>query len=328
MCATKRTRAALPAVAAAVCLAALGCGRGDQSAPPAAKAPDLVQAALKPGPVLRVESREFTNDDLAAYVRLTGGSEAGRLSAESLSRIFDRFVDDRILLEAARQRNLTLTEDEKRNYLAKLASESDGGVSGAPAGAAASDSLFDGLLVEKYTYQVIKDVRAEEAEVRAYYEEHKKEFLLPERVQVSQILVPSEQRAVAVLRRVENAPESEFRTAAREESSGPEAFKGGVMGVYKQGDLPYDMEKVIFALDPGKTSRVVESSYGYHIFRLDKKFPPQLQSLEEAAPAARIKVLERKIKEALAAHLGGLKDTLSWKVFPENLFFAYQRSDQ
>jgi len=324
---TKRPRTAFPAVMAAVCLLAGACGRGDGQGP-ASKAQDPGRAKLKSGPVLRVESREFTNDDLAAYVKLTGGNEAGRLSTESLSRIFDRFVDDRILLEAARQRNLTLTEDEKRNYQAKLASESNGDASGPPADPAASERLFDGLLVEKYTYRVIKDVRAEDAEIRAYYEEHKREFLLPERVQVSQILVPTEQRAVAVLRRIENAPEAEFRAAAREESSGPEAFKGGVMGVYKQGDLPYDMEKVIFALDPGRTSQVVESSYGYHIFRLDKKFPPQLQSLDEAAPAARIKVLERKIKEALAVHLGGLKDTLSWKVFPENLFFAYQRSDQ
>jgi parvulin-like peptidyl-prolyl isomerase len=152
--------------------------------------------------------------------------------------------------------------------------------------------------------------------------------LLPERVQVSQILVPTEERAVAVLRRIENAPEQEFRKAAREESSGPEAFKGGMMGVYRQGDLPYDMEKVIFALDVGKISQVVESAYGYHIFRLDRKFPPQLQSPAEAASAIRIKILERKIKEALAVHLGGLKDTLNWKTYPDNLFFSYQRLDQ
>ncbi len=95
MCAVRRARIAYSAALAAVCLAALACGRGERSAP-AAKTPDLVQAALKSGPVLRVESREFTNDDLAAYVKLTGGNEAGRLSAESLSRIFDRFVDDRI----------------------------------------------------------------------------------------------------------------------------------------------------------------------------------------------------------------------------------------
>jgi hypothetical protein len=323
----KRVRIAVPVVIVALCLFAAWCKRGEK-ANPVSRVANFVQEKLSRGPVLRVESLEFTNDDLTAYINTTGGSEAKNLPAEALSRLFDRFVDEKILLAAARQRNITLTWEEKKAYLAKLASESNTDKSAPTPETEAPDSRFDSLLVEKYTYQVIKDVRVDDAEVSTYYDEHKKDFLLPERVQVSQILVPTEQRAVAVLRKTENTPEAEFRKAAREESSGPEAFKGGVMGVYKRGDLPYDMEKVIFALGEGKTSQVVESSYGYHIFRLDKRFPPQLQSLNEAAAAVRIKVLERKIKDALEAHLAALKDTLNWKSFPENLFFAYQRSDQ
>jgi hypothetical protein len=314
------------AVLLAVALALLvsGCNRGEQ-ANPASRMAESVQAKLSPGPILRVESREFSNDDLVAYIRSTGGNDMKKLSADSLSRLFDRFVDEKILLEAARQRNMTLTWEEKKSYLAKLASESDADKPVPAPDASTPDSIFDGLLIEKYTYQVVKDIKVDDAEVQAYYDEHKRDFLLPERVQVSQILVPTEQRAVAVLRKVENAPEAEFRKQAREESSGPEAFKGGVMGVYKRGDLPYDMEKVIFALDAGRVSQVVESSYGYHIFRLDERFPPQLESLREATPAVRVRLLEGKIKDALALHLGGLKDTLGWKAFPENLFFAYQR---
>jgi hypothetical protein len=324
----KSARRAVPAGLAILFLLASGCGRGGEKAGPVAKISNFVQGKLARGPILRVESQEFSNDDLTAYVRGTGGNEAKGLSPASLSRLFDRFVDDKILLEAARQRNLTLTWDEKKSYLAKRAGETGTDQTTPAPDAAAPDNMFDGLLVDKYTYQVIKDIRVDDAEAQVYYDLHKKDFLLPERVQVSQVLVPTEQRAVAALRKVENAPEAEFRKVAREESSGPEAFKGGVMGVYRRGDLPYDMEKVIFALDEGKVSQVVESSYGYHVFRLDKKFPPQLQAPAEAAPAIRIKVLEQKIKDALAVHLEGLKGTLSWKTFPENLFFAYQRLDQ
>ncbi len=328
MCGMTSARRTAPILLAILFLLASGCGREGEKAGPVAKITSFVQAKIKRGPILKVESQEFSNDDLTAYIRTTGGNEAKGLSPESLSRLFDKFVDDKILLEAARQRNVTLTWDEKKSYLAKRAGETGSGQPAPEPDAAGPDSMFDGLLVDKYVYQVVKDVRADDAEVQSYYDQHKKDFLLPERVQVSQVLVPSEQRAVAVLTMVENAPEEEFRKVAREESSGPEAVKGGVMGVYKRGDLPYDMEKVIFALDEGKVSQVVESSYGYHVFRLDKKFPPQLQTLADAAPAIRIKVLEEKIKDALAAHLQGLKDTLSWKAFPENLVFAYQRLDQ
>jgi parvulin-like peptidyl-prolyl isomerase len=100
------------------------------------------------------------------------------------------------------------------------------------------------------------------------------------------------------------------------------------MGVFQQGELPADMEKVIYALDEGRTSQVVESSYGYHIFRLDRKFPPALLSASEAAPAIQERLMAQKTKEALATHLAGLKDTLSWEARPQNLFFGYQRSDE
>ena len=100
------------------------------------------------------------------------------------------------------------------------------------------------------------------------------------------------------------------------------------MGVFQQGDLPADMEKVIFALDEGRTSQVVESSYGFHVFRLDRKYPPALRDESEAAPEIRERITVQKMKAALAAHLDGLKSTLSWQAFPENLFFAYQRMDE
>ena len=316
----------LLAVGAVLGLLLAACGRGDKPGP-VSRITNFVQSKLKTGAILKVETREYNNDDFTGYLKTMGAEETRGLSSESLSRLFDRFVDEKILLEAARQRNITLTWEEKKNYLAKLAQDSSGDASASTSTATPPDSFFDRLLIEKYNYRVIRDIPVENDEVKTYYESHKKDFLLPERVQVSQILVPTEERAVAVLRKVENAQESDFRKAAREESIGPEAFKGGVMGVYKPGDLPKDMEKVIFPLDEGKISQVVQSSYGYHIFRLDRRFPPQLESENEAAAAIRIKVLEQKIKDTLAVHLGGLKDTLSWQIFPENLFFTYQRSE-
>jgi len=100
------------------------------------------------------------------------------------------------------------------------------------------------------------------------------------------------------------------------------------MGIFKIGDLPYEMEKVIFALDEGRLSPVFESSYGFHIFRVDRKFPPQLLSEEEASPAIRTRVLEAKIKDALASHLDELKSSLIWNSRPSQLYFKYQRNDQ
>lgn len=325
----RRTAAFAPALALALAsalLAAAACGR-DEGRGPVSRVAGLVQSKLRGRPVLEIEDREYYNADLRAYLEATG-AEAKGLPAESLSRLFDRFVDEMILLRAARERGIVLGEDEKREYLARLAVTGLG--PDAPAGPAPEpgEAAFDRLLVEKYTYLAVRDVRVEPAEVRDYYERNKKDFLHQGRVQVSQILVATEEKAVGVLRRLQRVGEPEFRRIAAEESLGPESAREGVMGVFEHGDLPADMEKVIFALDEGRTSQVVESSYGYHIFRLDRKFPPALRTGEEAAPEIRERLLAQKMKEALASHLAGLKDTLEWRALTENLFFAYQRSDE
>ena len=325
----RRTMGRDPAAAVMAALALLAvsaCGR-DQGRDPVSRVAGLVQGTLRGRPILRIEKSEFFNADFRSYLEAAGADAKG-LPAESLSRLYDRFVDEMILLESARARGIALSEDEKKEYLAKLAVEaipaggSDGAAKALPEGA------FDRLLVEKYTFLIVRDVRLDAREVLDYYEQHKKDFLHQGRAQVSQILVDTEEKAVSVLRRLERTGEPEFRKIATEESLGPEAARGGVMGVFEQGDLPADMEKVIFSLDEGRTSQVVESSYGFHIFRLDRKYSPALQSEAEAAPEIQQRIMAQKMKEALASHLGGLKDTLTWKPLPENLFFSYQRSDE
>jgi hypothetical protein len=245
-----------------------------------------------------------------------------------LSRLYDRFVDDMILLEAARERGIALGEEEKGDYLAKLAAEPGASAGSERPEPVPPEGAFDRLLVEKYIFLVVRDAHVDAAEVHDYYEAHKKDFLKRGRIQVSQILVDSEEKAVSVLRRLERTGEREFRRLATEESIGPEASRGGLMGVFEQGDLPADMEKVIFALDEGRNSQVVESAYGFHIFRLDRKYPPALQDETEAAPEIQERILAQKTKDALALHLRGLKETLEWQAFPENLSFAYQRLDE
>jgi hypothetical protein len=314
-----RTRppAAIAALAGFFCVAA--CGGGGKAGGPAAPGRGKVSEKV----VLEVEGATFRNSDFDRYLADNAGK--AELAPAPLSRLFDRFIEERLLLAAARRQGVSLTPEERREYLARLAEEvpPDEARPEAPA----DERLFDRPLLEKYTRRFLGGIEVSDDEVRAYYEGHKKEFLAPERVRVSQILLETETRAVEVLRTLDSASEEAFRRTAREASVGPEAFKGGAMGVFKAGDLPYEMEKVVFALEEGRLSPVVESSYGFHIFRVDRKFPPELLSEAEAAPAIRLKVLAAKAERAVAAHLEELKRTLAWTAHPDRLAFAYQRND-
>jgi parvulin-like peptidyl-prolyl isomerase len=97
------------------------------------------------------------------------------------------------------------------------------------------------------------------------------------------------------------------------------------MGLFQKGQLPTEMEEAVFAMRDGEISPIVESSYGFHIFRLDKKYEPEKISFEDAAPAIRRKILDLRAEAVGTRHLAELKESLEWRIFPENLSFPYQR---
>ncbi len=276
--------------------------------------------------VLRVEDVSYRNRDFKNYLRLNVGEEYPSLSPVSLSRLMDGFIEEKLLLRAAKAKNVTLAWEEEKEYLAKFAGAPPLGDEERSFTEDEEQLLFDRLLVEKYTFSLVKDLQVDSREVEAYYTGNKREFLRPERVMVSQILLPSEEKAVEVLETLAGASSEEFRRRAREVSIGAEASQGGRMGVFAQGELPKEMEEVVFSLKEGEISPVFESSYGFHIFRLDARYGPELAPLEEAAPSIRTKLLRRKIQDLISEHVRELKETCDWTFYPQNLYFAYQRN--
>jgi parvulin-like peptidyl-prolyl isomerase len=113
---------------------------------------------------------------------------------------------------------------------------------------------------------------------------------------------------------------------ARDQSIGGEAARGGEMGVFAIGQLPDEMESAIFALKEGEISPVLESSYGFHIFRLDSRYEPELISPDKAAPTIRMKLLGLKVKDHIDRHVEELKKSLEWEFYDQNLYFSYQRT--
>lgn len=275
--------------------------------------------------VLRVGSVAYAAADFRQYVQETVGGAVQEIDALTLSNLFDQFVEDKILLAAAVERGVSLSIEEKRAYLENA--EEGTWTEEEKASLLASDSgpLVDKMRINKYVRELGRDIAVGDDEVKAYYDSQPGEFFLPERVQVSQILLPTEPAAVEIWEKARFSDEEGFRALARAQSVGPEASDGGEMGVFQRGQLPADMETAVFAMAEGEVSPVVESSYGYHIFRLDKKLAPEQVPFENAARSIRQKLLGLKTEAAARRQLEELKKSIDWDAFPENLFFPYQR---
>ncbi|MDQ5988519.1 MAG: Foldase protein PrsA 2 [Syntrophus sp. SKADARSKE-3] len=130
--------------------------------------------------------------------------------------------------------------------------------------------LKNRILMEKLVQaEVNSKISVSDTEAAAYYKTHMNNFKSLPRVHVAQIVVRDQAKAEAILKRLNTG--APFDTVAKEESIAPEAEKGGDMGFFPRGILPEEIDSVVFMLPVGKTSRIVKSLYGYHIFKIMKR---------------------------------------------------------
>lgn len=90
-----------------------------------------------------------------------------------------------------------------------------------------------------------------------------------------------------------------FEMVARQYSD-VEGPKGTVLEPLPFGEINPVLEKAITTLKPGEVSDVIETKWGYNVFRLEKIEPPTTKSLESVAGSIRRRLQAQKMREAQA----------------------------
>jgi parvulin-like peptidyl-prolyl isomerase len=109
-----------------------------------------------------------------------------------------------------------------------------------------------------------------------------------EQVHAKHILVETREEAEEVLERLD-AGEEWDDLAAEFSTDTSNAEQGGDLGWFPRGRMTEPFEEAAFALEPGETSDIVETSFGFHIIRVlekaeDRPLDPQdLQATQDQA---------------------------------------------
>lgn len=134
---------------------------------------------------------------------------------------------------------------------------------------------------ERWLASAVVPEKASESDARAYYEAHPEVATVAESVTLREILLDTQQEARDVVRILGNDPNA-FELLARTRSRSPQAAAGGLLGEFRRGELPPEIEQAAFGLTPGRISGIVATSFGYHVLRLEAKTQPATRSFAEA----------------------------------------------
>jgi len=141
---------------------------------------------------------------------------------------------------------------------------------------------------------VVPLVKVSESDIKEYFNQHKFEFKKKEMVRAYQIVVKTLSEADKI--RNDILFGANFEEMAKKYSISPDATNGGDLGVFSKKQMPLEFDNELFKLRINQISKVVESPYGFHIFKVTKKQRPKAMSYFEARSIIHKKMFNERLE--------------------------------
>ena len=181
------------------------------------------------------------------------------------------------------------------------------------------DKLMKNMVIEKLIRSKITPmVSIPDSEVKKYYRDHPEEFNVPARVRAYHIMLLTLSEADEV--RSELLEGADFPETARKYSKSPDAVDGGDLGIFSKGQMPKEFDDILFTLKRKEISKVVESPYGFHIFKVEKRFKPTKMTYADASVKIQKEMFNRQMEERFKEWLQDIRKNSEIKVYSEQLY--------
>jgi parvulin-like peptidyl-prolyl isomerase len=187
------------------------------------------------------------------------------------------------------------------------------------------EQMTSQILRDKIFAKVTENIVISDADTQKYYEDNKETlFKVPDQVKVSHILiqfnVPAGETVTdaikAEAKKIIDDVASQLKNGAdfaelakkysQDTASAP---NGGDIGYVSTGQTVPEFETAAFALEVGKVSDVIETTYGYHILKVTEKKAAYVQTYDE-------------VKDTVKAYLLSNKQMEDWQKFVYSLVDA------
>lgn len=272
-----------------------------------------------PGAAARVNGAQISNFRLERHFEEYLRTQRRNLTTMINPRVYkklkrealDQLIEREVLWQAAREREIVVSDEEVNGALAQVAAQFK-----------TRESFLRKLNNEGYDEPAFRDVlrrdlsgvrylvrqagtpEVTEEEIAADYRQDLQRYTRPELVRARHILIKlrpgadtteretARARIASVLEELRKG--ADFAELARRSSEDATAADGGDLGEFSRGRMVRPFDEAVFALSPGQVSDVVETRYGFHLIRLESRTEAQSLPLEQVRDAVRDRLLARK----------------------------------
>ena len=152
------------------------------------------------------------------------------------------------------------------------------------------------------------------SEIAEHYRKHRERYRASETVHAAHIVKHvNEQAPEAQAREAIAAIEAELKAGADFGELADRASDcpggGGDLGWFGRGKMVDEFEEIVFdVLEPGQTSRIFQSPFGFHIARVYERKPAELKPLTDVRGEIETELRRQKESEALEKFVDGLRE--------------------
>ncbi len=287
---------------------------------------DRIVAVVNKEIITLSDVQEVAGDELRGLQGKFEGEELDGEMEAAQRRYLDQLIIRSLQLQRAQELNMEVTERDIELAVEDVKQENNLTQSTLETLLAREGITFDAyrqriteeiMIRRVINFEVQARIEVSSEEIEDYYQANAADFLPPEQLRASHILVvapqngdgvealEAEARAEVLLERAKSG--EDFAELARLHSEDASGAPGGDLGLIRRGEILPDIEAVLFSLQQGEIGPLVRTSAGYHIIKLTEKTSQEAPPFEQVSDRIRNHVYTEKLNVRYERWLEELK---------------------
>lgn len=256
--------------------------------------------------------------------------------AQVTPRVLVDAIDDLLMLQLGREKNLRLTDEMFQRWLTSMRKEQN----------LVDDQKFEAalkqegmtladlrrnverqfLIQEVQRSEIGSKLQITEEEARQYYLTHQHEFVQPASVTLREILIEApagaegeaaaaaaQEKADAVRARI--AAGEDFGKVAQEVSAAASKANGGLIGPIAVRELSRALQDTLAKMKPGDVTPPIKTARGYQIIKLETETPESVQPFDSVRDVVADRVYSERQRSELQKFLNRIRSQaiIVWK---------------